>query len=235
MDLAMNWGKSTPARGAASGAAVGAAIGTCIFPGVGTAVGAALGMIGGGLIGAINTGKHKDQVVRDQVRDMLVQANVLDANFGLTLADGTIYDMGRDGGKKSDLGGFRPFEVDLSRPMVNEAIGWVDPLADLLFPGMPKVKTDFAGYFANAVLSNAKDLNDVRANVAALMQRLGLNNDQLAQAIIQRTQMGQMPVHLAQAYLNGINQRLDLSFQPRAQTELSPTEALETEQTTVAV
>lgn len=73
VDIAMNWGRSTPARGAASGSAVGAMVGTLVCPGVGTAIGAAIGAIGGGLLGSIKTGKHRDQKVRDQVREFLVK------------------------------------------------------------------------------------------------------------------------------------------------------------------
>lgn len=217
INIAMNWGKSTPAQGATSGAAVGAAIGTMVCPGAGTAIGAAIGMVVGGCIGAIRAGKHKDQMVRDQVRDVLVQNNVLDSNYGLTLADGSTYDMGRDGGKKSDLGGFRPYEVNFKNPLADYAVSWVNPLVDLMFPGNQKIKIDFSGYFANAALSNAKDLDGVRANIAAFMQRMGINDQQLAQAIIQRAQAGQIPGDVAQAFLNGINERLNASFQPAPQ------------------
>jgi hypothetical protein len=222
MNIAMNWGKSTPAQGAASGTAVGAAIGTAIFPGPGTAIGAAVGLVVGGCLGAIRAGKHKDQIVRDRVRDVLVQNNVLDSNYGLTLADGSTYNMGRDGGKKSDLGGFRPYEVNFNNPLADYAVSWVNPLVDLMFPGNQKIKIDFSGYFANAALSNAKDLDGVRANIAAFMQRMGINDEQLAQAIIQRAQAGQIPGDVAQAFLNGINERLNPDFQLPTQTTQEP-------------
>lgn len=227
INIAMNWGKSTPAQGAASGTAVGAAIGTAICPGAGTAIGAAIGMFVGGCLGAIHSGKHKDQIVRDRVRSVLVENNVLDSNYRLALADGSTYNMGRDGGKKADLGGLRPYEVNVNNPLATYAVSWVNPLVDLMFPGNQKIKTDFAGYFANAALSNATDLDGVRANVAAFMQRMGLNDQQLAQAIIQRAQAGQIPSDVAQAYLNGINERLNPNFQlPQQAPITTPTPAV---------
>lgn len=235
INIAMNWGKSTPAQGATSGAAVGAAIGTAIFPGPGTAIGAAVGLLVGGCIGAIRAGKHKDQLVRDRVRDVLVQNQVLDSHYGLPLADGSTYNMGRDGGKKSDLGGLRPFEVNFNNPLATYAVSWVNPLVDMMFPGNEKIKLHFSGYFANAALSNATDLNGVRANVAAFMQRMGINDDQLAQAIIQRAQAGQIPTDVAQAFLNGINERLDPNFQLPPQAPQPTTSPIPTPTATPSV
>lgn len=212
-DIAINWGKSTPAQGAASGSAVGAAIGTAIAPGVGTAIGAAIGAIAGGLIGSIKTGKHKDQKVRDAVRDVLIERGVLSSDYKIGLADGSRFDIGIDGGPKKALGGLRPFEVDLKNPLAKYAISWMNPIFAIVSQGNEKIHTDFVGYFANAALSNAKDLNDVRANVNAIMKQFGLNNEAVAQATIQAAQAGLIDEPVAAAWLNGIEERLSQDFE----------------------
>lgn len=211
-NIAMSWGKSTPAAGAANGMAVGATVGTMICPGLGTAIGAAVGAIGGGLLGSIKTGKHKDQKVRDQVRAFLVESNVLDSEYKITLANGTKYDIGIDGGPKAEFGGRRPYEVDFSNPLAKYAVSWMNPIADLLSQGNTKIKTDFCGYFANAALSNAKSLDDVRANVNAIIKQFGISDEALAQAVTQSAQQGRISESDAMAYLNGIEERLNTKF-----------------------
>jgi hypothetical protein len=212
-DIAINWGKSTPAQGAASGSAVGAAIGTAFAPGVGTAIGAAIGAIAGGLIGAIKTGKHKDQKVRDAVRDVLIERGVLSSDYQIGLADGTQFDIGIDGGPKKELGGLRPFEVDLNNPLAKYAISWMNPIFAVVSQGNEKIHTDFVGYLANAALSNAKDLDDVRANVNAIMKQFGLNDEAVAQATIQAAQAGLIDEPVAAAWLNGIEERRSKEFE----------------------
>jgi hypothetical protein len=223
-DLAMNWGASTPARGASSGMAVGATLGTMIGgPGFGTAIGAAIGTIAGGLIGAITAGKHKDQRARDQVREALVQNGILDSNYHLQLADGNTYNMGLDGGPKAEFGGRRPFEVDFSNPMAKYAVSWMNPLIEVLAQGNKKLQTDFVGYFANAAMSNAKTLQDVAKNVNSFMQRFGVTPEALAQTVIQAAQNGQLDSNVAAAYVNGLQQLANPSLLPELESQLAST------------
>ncbi len=209
-NIAMSWGKSTPAAGATSGAAAGAAIGTMIAPGVGTAIGAALGSIVGGLLGSIKIGKHKDQVVRDQVRGALVERGILDSSFKIALADGSKYDVGIDGGPKAEFGGRRPFEVDFNHPLSKYAVSWLNPLIALMSQGNQKVQTDFVGYFVNAALSNAKNLADVRDNVNAIMKQFGVSDEALSKTIVSAAKSGQLDSGTASAWLNGIKERREL-------------------------
>jgi hypothetical protein len=211
--LATNWGKSSPAAAASSGLAAGAAIGTAFAPGIGTAIGAGIGTLAGGLIGCITSGKHRDQKVRDVVRDMLVQSNILNSHFQLPLADGSLYDMGKDGGPRMELGGLRPYEIDFNNPLVHYAVAWINPLIELLSQGDEKVHADFVGYFANAAISNAKTLEDVRRNVDSFMARFGLTNQNLAQSVASLAQAGQIDRQTAQAYIQGISERANPNFQ----------------------
>jgi len=213
VDIAMNWGKSTPARGAASGAAVGAAIGTAIAPGIGTAIGAAIGALGGGLLGSIKTGKHKDQKLRDQVREVLLEKGVIDSNYTIGLADGSRFNIGYDGGPKKELNGRRPYETDMSNPLTKYAISWLNPVVAFLSQGNQKVQTDFTGYLANAAVSNAKSLDDVKANVTAIMKQFGLDDDKLVQGIVQAAEGGAIESEVAKAWLNGVRERTSPEFQ----------------------
>jgi len=227
-DLIANWGASTPAQGASSGMAVGAAFGTIIGgPGFGTAIGAAIGTIAGGLIGAIQSGKHKDQKVRDQMREALVNAGILNSDYKLPLADGTMYNMGLDGGPRAEFGGRRPYEIDSSNPLTKYAISWVNPLVELLAQGNPKLKSDFVGYFTNAALTNAKSLDDVRKNVNLFVQRFGLTDESLAQAITKAAQSGAIPPDVAGAYINGIQERANPSFMGSLDSGASATQPME--------
>jgi hypothetical protein len=213
LDLAMNWGCSSPAAGASSGMALGASVGTLIAPGIGTAIGAGVGALFGGLFGCITTGKHKDQQARDSVRDVLVQGGILNSTYQLQLPDGSLYDIGKDGGPREEFGGRRPYEVDLSNPLSQYAIGWMDPILALLAPGDTKVRNDFVGYFANAILSNAKDLTDVRRNVDFFLRTFGLSNESLAKGIAQLASVGAIDGSTAQVWMGGIQQRMDKTFE----------------------
>lgn len=205
-NIALSWGKSTPALGAANGMAVGATIGS-IVPGIGTAVGAAAGVVIGGLLGCIKTGKHPDQKVRDSVRALLVDKGVISPDYKIALADGSLFDIGIDGGPKAALGGRRPYEVDFTNPLAQYAVSWLDPVLDLLSQGNQKVKTDFVGYFANAALSNAHDVSGVRDNVQAIIQQFGITDEALAQAVAQAAEAGTLDRQTALTYLHGIEQR----------------------------
>lgn len=213
LDLVTNWGRSSPAAAASSGMAVGASIGTLFAPGIGTAIGIGVGGLVGGLFGCVTTGKHKDQKARDSVRDMLVQGGILTPDYQLPLPNGSLYNMGKDGGPRAEFGGRRPYEVDLSNPLSHYAIGWMDPILALLAPGNTKIRNDFVGYFTNAILSTAKNLDDVRTNVDFFLRKFGLSDQTLANGITQLARAGAIDGHTAQGWIGGIEQRLDKTFQ----------------------
>jgi hypothetical protein len=211
LQLMANWGRSSPSAGASSGMALGATIGSCIAPGIGTALGAGIGALAGGLIGGITSGKHRDQKVRDAVRDVLVQSQILNDDYLLPLADGSTYDLGKDGGPRAEFGGRRPYELDFQNPLVQHAVAWMNPIIELLSQGNRKIHVDFVGYFANAAVSNANSLADVKRNVDSFMTRFGLSNETLAQAIVRLAQSGRIDQSTAQAYIKGIAERAHVS------------------------
>jgi uncharacterized protein YcfJ len=208
LDIATSWGRSTPAKGAASGTAIGAAIGTLITPGFGTAVGAAIGAFAGGLLGSIKTGKHEDQKVRDQVRAGLLQSGIISNDYKLTLADGSQYDIGLDGGAKVGPNGIRPYEIDNANPMAALAVNWLSPLVALFSKGDAKVQSDFVGYLTNAALSNAKSPEQLLANVTVIMKQFGVNDQALAQGVVEAAKAGLIDEPTAREWIGGIEQRM---------------------------
>lgn len=163
-------------QGAASGAAIGNAI-----PGFGTLAG---GLVGGllGLGKSFEGGKNEDQIRRDAVRSQLQQRGVLDEGFNLTLADGSKFDLGRDG--EASFESFDKtrnvragFEVDETNPLSPIAISLVNPLAEIVSGGDDKLRSDFASQFTNAIVSNANgDIGKVVENANALFQRAGFQD-----------------------------------------------------------
>jgi hypothetical protein len=181
-------------------------------PGIGTAIGAAIGALGGGLLGSIKTGKHRDQKVRDQVRSFLKEAQILDNTHSIGLADGSRFNIGYDGGPKKELGGRRPFETDMTNPLTKQAVSWLNPVVAFISQGNQKVQSDFVGYFANAALSNAKSLDDVRDNVNTIIKQFGLDDDTIVQGIVDAAKSGALNAEIAKAWLNGVRERKDSEF-----------------------
>jgi outer membrane lipoprotein SlyB len=218
-DIAINWGRSTPTKGAASGTAVGATIGTMICPGPGTAIGAAIGAMAGGLLGCIKTGKHADQKVRDQVRSYLQERGVIDANYTIGLANGSRFNIGYDGGPKAELGGRRPYETDMSNPLTKYAVSWLNPVVAFLSQGNQKIQSDFVGYLANAALSNAKSIDDLKANVNSIIKQFGLDDKSILTGISDAVKSGSIDKEIGAAWINGIRERTDSKFKGDAQVK----------------
>jgi hypothetical protein len=216
-DIAANWGRSTPAKGAASGTALGAAIGTMILPGTGTAIGAAVGALAGGLLGCIKTGKHADQKVRDQIRSFLQERGVIDENYTIGLANGSRFNIGYDGGPKAELGGRRPFETDMTNPLTKYAISWLNPVVAFLSQGNQKVQSDFVGYLANAALSNAKSIDDLRANVNSIIKQFGLDDKTIVSGVSEAVKSGALDKDIGAAWINGVKERIDSKFKVEKQ------------------
>jgi len=178
-----NLGKRDVASGAINGATVGAYIGTHILPGVGTVIGGAIGAVAGGLMGLFKFGKHADQVKRDQMRSQLQGVGFIDSQYQVTLADGSKYDIGKDGRfKLPNLDGSdrRAYEIDFNNPLAGDTVASLDPLGYLLFPDNEKLRTDFVGYLTNAALSNATTPEQAMLNIHGFYQQLQITPEVIA-------------------------------------------------------
>ena len=115
--------------------------------------------------------KNEDQIYRDRVRKQLKDHSFIDENYNLTLADGTAFDIGKDGSIKN-------YNVDVeANPDAGEIVGEVNPLAHILTAphGGDKLKSDYSGFFTNAVLSGSKDQQ--ANNVRGLYEKAGLDRE----------------------------------------------------------
>ncbi len=206
-NLISGFGEMSLKEGLINGAATGAYVGSFFGP-PGTLIGGAIG----GVVGAISSlfkksGKSKEQKARDKVRDAFEKLGLLDSDHNVTLADGTKYNIGKDGKHKyTNLDGTQrgAFEIDPSNPMSGQVIGWVNPIVEQLVGGDEKLKVAFVGYFTNAALSNAKNLEEARQNVLAMFANLQLTPEKIAGGLQQMNAAGQLRNDVFEAYLNGI-------------------------------
>jgi hypothetical protein len=201
-----SWGNSCPQVGAIQGASLGAYLGSYFTP-LGTVIGGVLGGVVGGVFGCIKSGKHKDQKARDAVRDHFKDIGMIDENHCLELSDGSRYNIGFDGGhryRNLDGGKRAPYQVDSSNPLLHETVGWVQPLAALLTGGDEKLRTDFAGYFTNAALSNAETHDTARLNVLSIFDKMALRPEDALSGLVAIYQQGRITKAELIAYTNGL-------------------------------
>lgn len=191
------------ARGVVQGAASGAAMGSYFGP-----PGAIVGAVLGGTLGlASKTGKDKDQISRDGVRSALQNIGVLDKDYNVKLADGSLYNMGVDGHfslPNTDGTARHSYDVDFSNPLAHQAVGWANPLALILSNGDKKITSDTAGQFVNAALSNAKSLEDARGNMVTIFSRMGLDGDKAASIIKSLKDQGRITENEMNAAIYGL-------------------------------
>lgn len=190
-NLLSNWGENSVPSAGLSGAAVAAAMG--FNPLLGLALGA--------LAGTAKAGKHDDQKKRDAVRGNLRKRGALGEDYSLALADGSRYNIGKDGGKRAEFGGRRPYEVDVNQVGVGDTIGLVNPLAEIVTGGDDKLRSDFAGYFTNAAMSSG----DPKANARALYQQMGIDKASAEKSIEALVSNGRLSEEEAAAYKNGLS------------------------------
>ncbi|MFN8391950.1 MAG: hypothetical protein U0136_16795 [Bdellovibrionota bacterium] len=204
--LASGYGHSTPTVSAAQGVAAGAYIGS-VVPGIGTVIGGLVGGAVGGLVGLIHIGKHPDQLSRDRLRGFLQQTGLIDKSFTVGLSDGTRFDIGKDGSYRtanSDGTMRRAYETDFSNPLTAQVVAWVDPLAAALTSGNDKLKTDLAGYLANAALSNASSIGDAKQNVMGFYSQLGIDMEKATRAVDVLKRSNVIPSDIGDAYANSL-------------------------------
>lgn len=141
----------------------------------------------------INSGKHKDQQMRDAGRDAIAQQGVAIKENGkhyIELADGSRFDLWKDGDWQGYKVGWNDpdFDVEafgrgeIGAGKYHDAIGMTAPLAVIQFQGSsPKLAVDFTGYYSNAVMQSG----DPTANAQKLYADAGLDRDSAYTAILQ--------------------------------------------------
>lgn len=153
----------------------------------------------------IGSGKDVAQLKRDQIRAAMQEQGALDEGWNLTLADGGKFNIGLDGGGKimgKDGKEINPYNVDASNPFAHQATAWADPIAAILTGGDPKLRSDFAGYFTNAAMSNANTLEGVRANLLNIMASHKIDFPTARKAVTSMLEAGKIDQATHDIYMN---------------------------------
>lgn len=129
----------------------------------------------------MTTGKSDAQLLRDDFRGDLKASGIADEDYNVTLADGSKFDIGKDGkAKLTNTDGQttrRYYEVDENNPLAMYAISKIDPLIRAKY----NQEAEAAGYkpeqftamMVNAVSSNAKSEKDIDANIDRIFNSQG--------------------------------------------------------------
>lgn len=165
------------------------------------------GTAAGALLGSIKTGKEEHQLIRDKYRDNLEElgmAEKINGSHNLTLADGSRYDIGRDGdsGEKDwyntnnrradqeDVDKLHAYDVDYTKDL--DAIVQLQgkALSSLMFGSNKDQASQMGGYFTNAAVSQAKgaDLTEenymkATANMKSFFDQAGITDKKSAYAL----------------------------------------------------
>lgn len=129
--------------------------------------------------GLFSSGKPEDQKIRDDFREDLKDAKVIDSKYHLKLATGGTFDIGLDGGAKLQNAGInidgkkeRAYsDVDFSNPIAGQVVGMTNALSAVLF-GDKKSKK-MVGHLTNAVTSS----DDPQSLEAARLNTKGIALD----------------------------------------------------------
>lgn len=147
--------------------------------GIGTNLG--LRLLGKRSVGAMMvSGKSTPQLLRDDFRGDLREAGVtqkIDGSDHVTLADGSKFNIGLDGKtkyKNTDEKTTRnAWDVDFSNPLAKYATDQIDPMIRNIYGADDSKRKFFPGQYTgmlvNAVTSNAKNEQDVLANIQAVL------------------------------------------------------------------
>lgn len=124
----------------------------------------------------VTTNKSQPQQMRDAFRTKLIDTGVADKDYHVTLADGSKFNIGLDGKTKyenADGSKRNAWDVDFSNPLAKYAVGQIDPMIRNIYgAGDPKSKVfpeQYTGMLVNAATSNAKNEQDVVANIQAML------------------------------------------------------------------
>jgi hypothetical protein len=176
-------GKQRDVGAAQSGAMAGAAIGS-VIPGLGTVAGAAIGALAG-YAGSKFAGssKKKPQVMRDNIRQVLQQNNILDENFQGTLADGTKTDFGQDGSK---LNTKAMMKLSEEQPAAYETAKQLGDAIAASYGFVGTKASSLARMYVRSALANANnDPKIAMANMQHFAKQQGIGFDQLKTSLDQ--------------------------------------------------
>lgn len=171
--------------------------------------------------------KSDEQLYRDRVRHQWKKHGLVDENYQMKLADGSTFDIGKDGGATlTNLDGStrRYKDIDWNNPLAAESVADVNPLGYVLTSGIGKDRTssEIVGYLTNAVTANAKDRAQVDANISSLYRNAGFKNRQEVYASLDGlVEAGKINKEAADAYKQSVNKYLPDAEKPQEEQQQS--------------
>lgn len=123
-------------------------------------------------------GKGGAQRERDGWRSGAQEQNILNENYEIELPSGNL-DLGRDmgSGYRNSAGGYRePIDIDWENdPNAGQAVGWLNPIADILTDGNPDLRVSTVGQLYNELTKDGTtDIKAIRQKVIELYQKFNL-------------------------------------------------------------
>lgn len=126
--------------------------------------------------------KHDHQVKRDRVRKLLEKEGFAEKQgktHFIQLADGSYADIGHEDQVDAQGNSYKNYNLDVNDPLKQQSLALVNPIAHMFGGGDQKVSSDTAGILTNAFTSNAKNVDDVRANILSFLSKKGLSTEDI--------------------------------------------------------
>jgi hypothetical protein len=185
---------------AGAGALLGAELGMWAGP-IGMAVGALAGYAGSKFFGSK---KGKAQFMRDGIRKVLREGNILNDKYQGTLADGSSFDFGQDG---SHLKWKKIDEIAAANPNSwGSTVGLTNALA-AAYGFVGQKNSDISAWYARAAVSNANDNPEIAtANARHFAAQQGITYDMIKGKLDEAIADNRINQQQYDAYLNGAQQ-----------------------------
>lgn len=163
------------------------------------------------------SGKSKKQQWRDKLRDfgeeigLFTKNNKGDGSHLVQLADGSYYDIGKDGKNRIENYGQNvngetdrfTYDIDWSDPRTGEVIGYLNPLAFMIYG---ESSGQMIGHLANAAISNNNSLSDSKDNIKHFAESAGIDYDKGVAILQQQQANGTITQQDYLIFLNGWNE-----------------------------
>lgn len=159
------------------------------------------------------SGKPKTQQFRDALRNGLESiglATKQDGSHKIQLADGSFFDIGKDGNNKlknvgKNIDGKTDrhyYDVDFSNPIAPEVVGWTNALSRVLFRS--EAGSKFVGHLTNAAMStDPTSLKASKANLQTFATNAGIDYNTGVQVLTKLRDAKQLSQEDYAAYRNG--------------------------------
>lgn len=192
-------------------------------------------------LGAFSGGKSKEQQGRDKIRAIAKQSGLVNSDWKVTLADGSMADIGKDGNSEKHqftnpdkvIGQVRdlnPYDVDYTNDLDFSSNMMTSALTRLMAGGKGTSIDQVAGEFANAALGNVgfgQDMTEenfakVRDNARGFFVQKGIKSKEDAYALSnQMFAEGRITEMDAVSIQQGINMAFDDNGYDTAQVLMS--------------